>query len=318
MTIIVGSRAGFKMWTMLIAVFFTLVSTACAQAKLTIVTSTPDIAAIVENIGGDRVAVSSIAKGYQDPHFVEAKPSYMLMLGKADLYFVTGMSLETGWSPVLEQGARKPSLMQGGADYVDCSLDIHRLEVPSGGVDRSMGDVHPQGNPHYLLDPENGIIVAGTVTAALSKKDPANAPYYKKNRDVFASRIKEGESKWLERMKPLKGVKVVTDHRIWSYFAHRFGLDVVGTIEPKPGISPSPAHVAELIELMKREKVKIIIRTPYFESRTPELVAKNTGAASLVLPFSVGSVSGVSSYYDLFDYITEHLVKAATTRGAGK
>lgn len=289
-----------------------------AEAKLSVVTSTPDLASIAEKIGGDKVTVTSIAKGYQDPHFVEAKPSYMLILGKADLYMVMGMSLESGWSPVLEQGARKSNIMQGGADYIDCSADVHRIEVPTGGVDRSMGDVHPQGNPHYLLDPENGIIVAKTITAALSRKDPANATFYQKNRDAFISQMREGEVRWLERMKPYKGLKVVTDHRMWSYFAHRFGLDVVGTIEPKPGISPSPAHIAELIDLMKKQNVKIIIRTPYFEARTPELIARNTGAVSLVLPNSAGAVKGVNSYFDMFEYLTDSLVKAANSRGTGK
>jgi zinc/manganese transport system substrate-binding protein len=297
---------------------FLILTAKGAEAKLTVVTSTPDLAAITEQVGGDKVTVVSIAKGYQDPHFVEAKPSYMLILAKADLYFVIGMSLEIGWSPVLEQGARKSSVMQGGTDYIDCSADIPRLEVPTGGVDRSMGDVHPQGNPHYLLDPENGIIVAKTITAALSRKDPANASFYVKSRDAFIQHIREGESTWIERMKPYKGLKVVTDHRMWTYFAYRFGLDVVGTIEPKPGISPSPSHIAELIELMKKQNIKIIIRTPYFETRTPELLAKNTGAANLVLPNSVGAVSGVTTYCQMFDYITDHIVKAINSRGSGK
>jgi ABC-type Zn uptake system ZnuABC Zn-binding protein ZnuA len=282
-----------------------------ADAKLNVVASIPDLADIAAQVGGNRVTVASIAKGYQDPHFVEPKPSFMLLLRKADLYLVSGMSLEEGWSPPLEQGSRNSAIVRGGAGYVDCSEGIQPLEIPAGGADRSMGDVHPEGNPHYLLDPQNGIIVAKTIAAALSRKDPANRAEYRQNCESFIQKVRRREARWLQKMKPLKGLKVITDHRMWSYFARRFGLDVVSCVEPKPGISPSPAHVAALIKLMKQEKIMLILRTPYFDEKIPNLIARNTGAKSIVLPNSVGAVDGAGGYLELFDCITDRLAAAA-------
>ncbi len=285
-----------------------------AQARINIVTSTPDLKDIAQRIGGSNVTVTSIAKGYQDPHFVEPKPSYMLLLKKADLYLVMGMSLESGWSPSLEQGSRNASVMRGSAGYVDCSAGITPIEVPQGGADRSMGDVHPNGNPHYQLDPDNARIIAKNIAAALIRKDPSSKALYESNLSSFDKAVVKAEIRWLTKMKPYKGMKVVTDHKMWSYFAKRFGLDVVATIEPKPGISPSPSHIAKVISLIKEQDVKLIIRTPYFDAKVPDMIARNTGVKNVVLPSSVGGVDGIDDYFSLFDYITDSIVKSAAAK----
>jgi zinc/manganese transport system substrate-binding protein len=282
-----------------------------AHAKLNVVTSTTDLADIVRHIGGDKVTVTSIARGNQDPHHVEPKPSFMLLLKRADLYFVNGMDLEIGWSPPLEQGSRNPRIMRGGAGYVDCSQGIPRIGVPVGGACRSMGDVHPHGNPHYLLDPQNGIIVAGTITDALVRTDPANRDYYNKNRDAFIARVRQAQVRWLQKLQPYRGLKVIAYHDNWAHFARRFGINVVEFIEPKPGISPSPAHVAKVIQTAKAQDVRIIFREPYFSANVPDLVARNTGGKVIVIPHTVDAVPGTGDYFKLFDYITDQLVEAA-------
>ncbi|MCE1248754.1 MAG: metal ABC transporter substrate-binding protein [Firmicutes bacterium] len=301
------SRIAFMIIALAIVVIF---SASCAFAKMNVVTTTPDLADIASNIGGDKITVVSIAKGYQDPHFVEAKPSFMTILAKADLYLVTGMELEQGWSPILEQGARNTAVMKGGASYIDCSSAIQPLEA-NVKADRSLGDVHPYGNPHYLLDPQNGIVVAGTIYKAFKKKDPANAAYYEANYKTFVSALTKKQIEWLKAMKPYKGLKVVTYHKTWVYFARRFGLDVVAQVEPKPGISPSPAHIASLIKMMKEQKVKVLIREPHFESKIPDMICRETGAKQVVMPIMPGGVSGSNSYIGMFDFIINHLTAAA-------
>jgi len=282
-----------------------------AWAKVRVVTTTTDIADIAGHVGGDKATVTSIARGNQDPHHVEPKPSFMLLLRRADLYLVAGMDLEIGWSPALERGARNPNVMRGSRGYIDCSVGIPRVNVPPGGADRAMGDVHPHGNPHYLLDPQNSIIVAGTIADALIRKDPANRDNYEKNRDSFISRVRKSQIEWLRKMQPYKGLKVVAYHDNWGHFSRRFGLDVVEFVEPKPGISPSPAHVARVIQTMKSQNVKIIIMAPYFSRNIPELIAKNTGAVIITLPHTVGAVDGADDYFQWFDMIINRLVQAA-------
>ena len=290
---------------------FLIITPSTASAKMFVVTTTPDLADIARNVGGNKVEVTSIAAGYQDPHFVEAKPSFMIKLRKADLYLVNGLELEIGWSPVLERGAGNPRIMKGAEDYIDCSTDIPTIEVPKTRIDRSMGDVHPLGNPHYMLDPNNGIIVAKTIAKAFSKKDPANSSYYESNYNTYRKKLIKKQIEWLKAMRPFKGLKVVTYHKTWSYFARRFGLDVVGYVEPKPGIAPSPAHIAKLIKTMKANNVKVLIREPHFEGKIPDMICRNTGAKQLVLPIMPGGVKGTDTYIGMFDYIISHIVKAA-------
>ncbi|MCD4784715.1 MAG: metal ABC transporter substrate-binding protein [Candidatus Eremiobacteraeota bacterium] len=313
------SMKSFNLFIALMFVLlFAITGITSAHAKIYVVTTTPDLADIAGNIGGDKVKVVSIAKGFQDPHFVEAKPSHMLKLRKADLYLVAGLDLEIGWSPVLERGARNPRIMKGASGYIDCSSGIRPVEVPSTRIDRSMGDVHPLGNPHYLTDPNNAIIVAKNIAKAFKKKDPANAGYYNKRLKAYVKKLIRAQIGWLKAMRPYKGLKVVTYHKNWSYLSKRFGLKVIGYVEPKPGIAPSPAHISKLIKAMKAHNVKILIRAPYFESKIPDMICRQTGARQVVLPLMPGAVKGADNYIDMFNIIISRLTNAARAVGAGR
>jgi ABC-type Zn uptake system ZnuABC Zn-binding protein ZnuA len=286
-----------------------------AEAALNIVTSTSDLASIVSEVGGDKVVVDSLAKGYQDPHFVEAKPSFVLKLNKADLLVVVGRELEIGWLPPLITQSRNAKIQPGGDGYLDASLTAKILELPTGQITRAMGDVHPQGNPHYWLDPENGRRIAKAVQAKLSQKDPANAGYYAQRAADFDRRVADAQQRWKTQMAPYKGTKVVTYHRSWPNFTDAFGLDVIGYVEPKPGIPPTPQHTLDVIQTMKTQNVKIIMVEPYFDLKTPNSIASQTGAKVLVLPPSVGGVKEASDYLKLFD--TEIAMLTAAIKSAG-
>jgi ABC-type Zn uptake system ZnuABC Zn-binding protein ZnuA len=287
-----------------------------ASLALTVVASTEDLAALVREVGGDKVSVESIARGYQDPHFVEAKPSFILRLHGADLLIVVGRELEQAWLPPLITQSRNRRIQPGADGYLDASLTAKILEIPVGQITRAMGDVHPLGNPHYWLDPGNGRRIAQAIQARMSQLDPPNAAYYAQRYADFDKRLAQAAQGWDRMMAPFKGLKVVTYHRSWPNFAERFGLDVIGYVEPKPGIPPSPAHTLELIREMKRQNVKIILMEPYFDSKTPNAVARETGGRVLILPPSVGGVKDVKTYFDLFDYDLKLLVSAIKAAGA--
>jgi zinc/manganese transport system substrate-binding protein len=289
---------------------------AAAQGKLNVVTTTEDLAAIAREVGGDRITVESIAKGYQDPHFVEAKPSFILKLQKADVLIVVGRELEIGWLPPLIQQSRNPRIQPGGEGYLDASLHATILEIPAGQVTRAMGDVHPFGNPHYWLDPENGKKVARDIADKFSERRPNDRAVFEKNVAAFNARVDEGEKRWLAAMAPYKDTKVVTYHRSFPNFAARFGLDIIGYVEPKPGIPPSPQHTLDVIAEMKRQNVKLILMEPYFDSKTPNAIGRATGAVVIVMPPSVGGVKEVTDYIGLFDYDIKLLVDAVMRTGA--
>ncbi|MEK6683583.1 MAG: metal ABC transporter substrate-binding protein [Nitrospirota bacterium] len=299
------------MKTILMVLFGVLFAFGSARAApLRVVTTTEDLAAIVREIGGPLVEVESLARGSQDPHFLEARPSLMLKASRADLFVQVGLGLEAGWASSVLVGARNPAIQHGASGYLDASRGIQPLDVPSGPVDRSQGDVHPFGNPHYWLDPENGKIIARTIAERLAALRPESAGRIEENRKGFERRLDEAIAGWKKRMAPYEGTPVVTYHNSWAYFARRFGLRVVGYVEPKSGIPPSPAHIQQLIQHMKREKVKVIIIDPYFARSTPDLIARETGARVLVLPPSVGGVEGIRTYFDLFDYLIDQLTMA--------
>jgi zinc/manganese transport system substrate-binding protein len=287
-----------------------VVPPAAAAGKTLIITATTDLAAVVQEIGGDRVEVESIARGYQDPHFVEAKPSFLLKLRKADLLVVVGLELEIGWLPPLIQQSGNPRIQIGAPGYFDASRFAKILEIPTGAVTRAEGDVHPQGNPHYWLDPENGLRVAKGVQTKLSEMRPADAGYFAERYASFEQRIKQAEQRWQDQMKPYAGRKIVTYHRSWPNFAGHFHLDVAGYVEPRAGIPPSPAHLVELIAMMKRENVKVILVEPYFDLKTPQSVAQQTGAQVVVLLPSVGGEKEITDYFKLFDYDIAKLKQA--------
>lgn len=297
----------------LLAALFLLpaVVPARAASKLNVVTSTTDMAALAEQIGGDRINVQSIARGYQDPHFVEAKPSFLLMLRRADLLIVVGLQLEIGWLPPLITQCGNPKVQIGASGYLDASQFAEILEIPTAPVTRAMGDVHPLGNPHYWLDPENGRRIARGIQTKLAEVRPADAAYFEQRFQAFSQRLATEEKKWEDEAKPIRRRKVVTYHRSWPNFTKRFGLDVVGYVEPRPGIPPSPGHTVELIQMMKRENVKLILVEPYFDLKTPNSIARETGARVVVLLPSVGGEKEVTDYFKLFEYDVGLLMRPA-------
>ena len=290
-------------------------SAADARAALKVITTTEDLASIVREVGGDKVSVEAIARGYQDPHFVEAKPSFIFKLNSADLLVVVGRELEMGWLPPLITQSRNSRIQPGGTGYLDASLTAQILDMPTGQITRAMGDVHPQGNPHYWLDPSNGRRIGEAVQNKLSALSRNDAAYFAQRYADFDRRLAEAEKRWKAQMAPYKGLKIVTYHRSWSNFAEAFALDVVGYVEPKPGIPPSPGHTLELIQEIKRQNIKIILVEPYFDLKTPNAIARETGAKVLVMPPSVGGVPQVKDYFQLFDYDINLLVSTIKQTG---
>jgi zinc/manganese transport system substrate-binding protein len=280
----------------------TLGTVHAVAAPLKVVTTTQDLEALVREIGGDKVQVEALARGYQDPHFVEPKPSFILKLHAADLLVAVGRELEAAWLPALITQARNSKIQPGSPGYLDASVTARILEIPTGQITRAMGDVHPLGNPHYWLSPGNGRRIAQAIQQKLSELDRANTAYFADRYADFDRRLTDGEKRWRADMAPYKGLKVVTYHRSWPNFAEEFGLDVIGYVEPKPGIPPSPSHTLDLINEMRRQSVKLILVEPYFDLKTPNAVARETGGKVLVLLPSVGGVKEVSDYLQLFEY----------------
>src|SRR4030095_112527 len=277
-------------------------SPAAAAGKLQVMTATTDLAALAQEMGGDKVDVECVARGYQDPPFVEAKPSFLLKLRHADLLIVVGLELEIGWLPPLITQSTNPKIQVGAPGYFDASRFAKILEIPTGVVTRAEGDVHPLGNPHYWLDPENGLRIAKGIADKLSQMRPSDASYFADRYADFERRVKAADQQWLAQMKPYAGRKIVTYHRSWPNFAEHFSLDVVGYVEPRPGIPPSAQHTVELIAQMKRDNVKVICVEPYFDLKTPNAVARETGAQVVILAPSVGGEKEITDYFKLFDY----------------
>jgi len=286
-----------------------LTSTAEAK-KLNVVTATTDLAALTQDVGGDHINVESIAKGYQDPHFVEAKPSFLLRLKQADLLITVGLQLEIGWLPPLIAQSGNPRIQVGAGGYLDASQFAEILEIPSGPVTRAMGDVHPLGNPHYWLDPDNGRRVARGIAGKLGELEPSDAAYFQQRFEDFDKRLTAAEQKWDTEMAPYRGRKIVTYHNSATNFAKHFHLEVIGYVEPRPGIPPTPSHTIELVGLMKRENCKLVLVEPYFDMKTPNSIGAATGAKVLVYLPSVGGEKQVTNYFELFDYDIALLTKA--------
>ena len=255
-------------------------STDAFAAPIKVMTTTQDLASIVAEVGGDKVAVESIAKGYQDPHFVEAKPSFIIKLHTADLLVVVGRDLEIGWLPPLITQSRNPKIQPGGAGYFDASQTVKILDMPTGQITRAMGDVHPSGNPHYWLDPGNGRRIAQAIQAKLTSHESGRRRILRAAVCGFRSPPRRREKRWKASMAPYKGLKIVTYHRSWTNFADAFSLEVIGYVEPKPGIPPSPRHTLDLEQEMKRQNVKILLVDPYFDMKTPNAIGRDTGARS--------------------------------------
>jgi zinc/manganese transport system substrate-binding protein len=292
------------------------IGTTSAHAAIKVVTTTQDLESIAKEIGGDKIETESLAKGYQDPHFVDPKPSFILKLHSADLLIAVGKELEIGWLPPLINQSRNQRIQPNGDRYLDASQNVEILEIPTGQITRAMGDVHPQGNPHYWLSPANGRRIAQTIQKKLAEISPGDAGYFAQRYADFDRRLGEADKRWVAAMAPYKGLKIVTYHRSWPNFVEHFGLDVIGYVEPKPGIPPSPSHTVELIAEMKRQNVKVIVMEPYFDSKTPNAIGRETGAQVVVLAPSVGGTKEATDYIKLFDYDVNTLIAAIKAAGA--
>jgi len=291
-----------KLIWLAVAIPIALTPAAHAQGKLNVVTTTEDLASLAREVGGEKVAVTALAKGYQDPHFVDPKPSFILAVSRADVLIAVGRELEMGWLPPLLTSGRNARVQPGGAGYLDASLNVRILELPTGQITRAMGDVHPLGNPHYWLEPGNGRKIAEAIRDKLSEVSSANAPYFAQRYKDFDTRLAAAEKRWDASMAPYKGTKIVTYHRSWPNFMERFGLNVMGYVEPKPGIPPSPSHTLELVQDMKAQGVKLIVVEPYFDTKTPDSIATQVGGRVLILAPSVGGAKAASDYIQLFEY----------------
>jgi len=281
-----------------------------AAAVLKVVTTTEDLGSLAREVGGDKIEVTALAKGYQDPHFVDPKPSFILAVSKADVLIVVGRELEIGWLPPLQNSSRNAKIQVGGPGYLDASLNVKILEIPPGQVTRAMGDVHPQGNPHYWLDPANGRMIAQAIRDRLTQLDAADKAYFAQRYDDFDKRLAAAEKKWDAMMAPYKGTKIVTYHRSWPNFMERFGLNVIGYVEPKPGVPPSTTHTLDLINEMKAQNAKLIVVEPYFDTKTPDSIASQVGGQRLILAPSVGGTKEATDYIQLFEYDVKTLVTA--------
>lgn len=265
------------------------------EAKIKVVATLSDLASIAEEVGGDRVDVDAIADGRVDLHNVQILPSYMLLVKRADLFVKVGMDLEI-WSWRVLDGAHNPNLR-----VIDCSQNIQVMQRPTTPVNPSMGDIHIMGNPHYWLDPANGAVIAEAILNGLIEVDAEGADYYLERYDDFRQRLEDRIAGWEKEMEPYHGSEVVYFHNSWPYFSNRFGLVEAGFVEPKPGISPSPGHTAEIIKLIRTRDIRVVAISSYFDSKVPESIARQTGAEVVVLASSVGGVEGANNYFTLFD-----------------
>jgi zinc/manganese transport system substrate-binding protein len=294
----------------LVALAAMLALPAAVPAQLKVVTSTTDLYDIAKAVGGDKITASHIGEGYQDPHFIEAKPSFVLQLRNADVWAFVGLDLEIGWMPLLLDGARNPKIRQGGSGYVDVSRAIPLLDIPSGNVDRSQGDVHPLGNPHYWLDPENGRRIARLFRDKFVQLDAKNAATYNSNEQAFEARLNAAEKTWAPLIAQIKGKPVVAWHTSWRYFAEYTGMKIVSFMEPKPGVPPSVSHLAEVMADMRRTSAKVIVMEPFYDRKQGDLVAGRVGGTVLVLPPSVGGVAGTGDYISLMTRDIQQLAAA--------
>jgi zinc/manganese transport system substrate-binding protein len=282
---------------LLLALVFAVVSAGpLAAAPLKVAAALPDLGSIASYIGGDKVDVFSIARNNANPHAVEVLPSYMIKVSRAAIYLKAGLALDQ-WSDAIIDGSRNNKLI-----VADCSAGITPLQKPSGKVDASMGDVHPEGNPHYWLDPANGAVIAANVLAALKKADPANSEYYEKNYARFKSELAARLAGWKAAMAGVSGRKVISYHSSWIYFTTAFDLAIAGNVEPLPGIPPTAKHLAELVAAIKKDQISILLQESYFPDSAPQFLSRQTGIKVFKLTPSCDSVKA-GSYLAHFDEI---------------
>jgi zinc/manganese transport system substrate-binding protein len=278
-------------------------------SKLKVVATTPDLASIARAIGGDAIEVTALAKPTEDPHFVDAKPSFVVTLNRADVLIDGGAELELGWLPPLLENSRNAKIAAGAPGRVSASDGIRMLEIPTT-FDRSKGDIHSKGNPHFLTDPLNAKIVAANIADHLAQVDPGNAATYKANLAKFDAQIDTRLAQWKLALAPYAGAKIVTYHKDFPYFAERFGIQIVENLEPKPGISPSPSHLAQVIQTMKSANAHVIIVQPFQNAKTAETIARQTGAKVLLLPQQPGAIAQDITYFDMVNRMVTQMADA--------
>ncbi|HYA88879.1 MAG TPA: metal ABC transporter substrate-binding protein [Nitrospirota bacterium] len=288
-------------------------ATPAHAAKIRIVTTLTDLADFSRAVGGDLVDVHSLATGVEDTHGVPMKPSFVPLMNRADLLILIGLDCEHAFLPALLEASKNPNIQKGTPGYVDCSRNIFPLDVPRS-TDHYQGDVHPYGNPHYMLDPVLAKTAIENIYNALVAFAPRHEAEFTHNRDMYIARLNAKIAEWTTEAKQLKGVKFVSYHEHWPYFAERFGLDYFGTIELKPGIDPTPRHIEELIKSMKAEHVPLVVREPQFPEKVPKTIAEQTGATMITLPIMPGGVPMTETYIKMMDYIIHTMVTAMHAR----
>jgi zinc/manganese transport system substrate-binding protein len=291
---------------LLCSAFFT---THEVEAKVNVVATVPDLAALTSAVGGEEVKITTLSLHTQDPHFVDAKPSLVVKLNKADLLVAVGLDLEAGWLPTLQTAARNSKITTGGKGFLDCSTAVKVIEVPPASTDRSSGDIHPQGNPHYLYDPRQAKACAKAIAAKLAAIDPDHAKTYEANAEAFVKELDKAIKGWESDLAPLAGTPVIVYHRSWNYFMAWAGVTSIAELEPKPGVPPTPRHVAEVLKLARAKEAKVILQEAYYPDKTGRLVAKKLAGQVVVLPGGTDVGSG-ETYIEHMGHVVDAFVAA--------
>ena len=289
-----------------------------AFADLKVATSLTDLASVAQFVGGKHVTAQSLCRGYEDPHFVPAKPSLMKAIQHADVFVSVGLELDAGWLPLVLPGSRNPKIQPGSKGFVDASEGVDVLEKPNGTVSRAEGDVHPLGNPHYYTDPKALEVVADHLADVFARLDPPNAAEYAANAKAFDARMETSLAKWAQTMAPYKGSPVVTYHKNFVYFAERFGLKQFGTVEPKPGIPPNPRYLSDLADRMKKEGVKVVLFQAYYNQDPGNQLAKRTGGTAVEIATECGGVPGTDDVFSKFDKLVSSISGALSGKGGAR
>ena len=302
-------RQSFCLLFLTIMMSFAFIAQSAYAEKIRVVATLTDLADLARNVGGDKVEVRSLATGVEDTHGVPMKPSFVPLMNRADLILFVGFDCEHAFLPALLEASRNPRIQYGQSGYIDCSKGIIPLDVPKS-TDHSEGDVHPYGNPHYMLDPVLAETAVQNIYNALVAFSPQNKEYFTNNRDAYLAKLNAKIAEWKTEAAPLKGVKFISYHEEWNYFADEFDMKYFGTVELKPGIDPTPRHIEELIASMKTERVPIVVREPQFPEKVPALIAAQTGARLIMLPIMPGAVPHTDTYIEMMDYIIKTMVEA--------
>jgi ABC-type Zn uptake system ZnuABC Zn-binding protein ZnuA len=280
-----------------------------AADRIRVVATTTDLKALTEAVGGSLVEADALARGNQNAHDLEVRPSLMVKVRRADVLVINGLELDQ-WAEVVVRGANNPNVMPGAPGRVDASSGILVLEVPRARVDRSMGDVHPLGNPHYTTDPGMAPAITTNILEGLARVAPQHRATFERNRQEFLTRLAQAMTRWSADLAPFKGAKVIVDHNMWLYFLTRFGLVQAGSIEERPGIPPTPGHLTRLIASMKEEKIRVVLTVPWGDQKLAERVAQEAGAKAVVVASAVGAVKGADTYLDTIDYNVKAVAQA--------